>query len=70
LGAIAASPFLDSAGKVEALFLAALGRFPRPAEKARLLKYVDDGVAASRGERALSDVFWALLNSAEFLHNH
>src|SRR5262245_15142500 len=70
LGAVAASPFLDSAGKVEALFLAALGRMPRAEERTRLRKYVDEGVAAGRGERALGDVFWALLNSAEFLHNH
>ncbi len=66
LAAIAASPFLDTAGKVEALFLAALARPPRPEERARLVKYV----TASRSERALGDVFWALLNSAEFLHNH
>ena len=32
LGAIAEAPFLDTAGKVEALFLAALSRKPRPEE--------------------------------------
>jgi hypothetical protein len=70
LGAVAASPFPDTAGKVETLFRAALGRPPRPAEQARLVRYVEDGAAAGHGDRALGDVFWALLNSAEFLHNH
>src|SRR5262249_50894658 len=70
LSAIAASPFLDTAGKVEALFLASLGRLPRPAEKARLEQYVKDSMGRGKENRALGDVFWALLNSAEFLHNH
>src|SRR5262249_42621077 len=67
LSAVADSPFLDSAGKVEALFLAALGRPPRPAEQDRFVKCVTQG--AERNQ-ALADVFWALLNSAEFSHNH
>jgi hypothetical protein len=67
LSAVAESPFLDTAGKVEALFLAALGRPPRPEERDRFVKYVTE--AADRSP-ALGDVFWALLNSAEFSHNH
>jgi hypothetical protein len=67
LSAVADSPFLDTAGKVETLFLAALGRPPTPREKDRFVKY--STVAADRGA-ALGDVFWALLNSAEFSHNH
>jgi hypothetical protein len=68
LSAVLASPFLDTAGKIETLCLAALGRSPRPEEKARLVKFVAD--AGAGRERALADVFWALLNSAEFIHNH
>jgi hypothetical protein len=64
---VADSPFLDTAGKVETLFLASLGRPPRPEEKDRFVQYVTE--AADRGP-ALGDVFWALLNSAEFSHNH
>ena len=64
---MADSPFLDTAGKVETLFLAALGRPPRPEEKERFVKYVTEG---GERNRALGDVFWALLNSAEFVHNH
>jgi hypothetical protein len=67
LSAVADSLFLDTAGKVEALFLAALGRPPRPEEKDRCVMYVTEG--ADRGP-ALGEVFWALLNSAEFSHNH
>jgi hypothetical protein len=67
LSAVADSPFLDTGGKVETLFLAALGRPPRPEEKDRFVKYVSEG---GDRNRALGDVFWALLNSAEFSHNH
>ena len=70
LGAIGASPFLDSGAKVEALFLAALGRPPVPGEKERCAAFLEAGKAAGRGDKALADIFWALLNSAEFLHNH
>jgi hypothetical protein len=70
LGAVAEAPFLDTGGKVEALFLAALSRKPRPEEAARLVKYVNDGGAAKDKKKALADVFWALLNSPEFILNH
>jgi hypothetical protein len=65
LPAVAAADFLDPPAKIEALYLAALSRRPRFDELQRLLAYV-----ASRPEHdareALADVFWALLNSAEF----
>jgi hypothetical protein len=70
LGAIADSPFMDSQAKVEALFLAALARKPKADEAARLSKYVDSGGAAKDKKKALADVFWALLNSPEFILNH
>lgn len=70
LAAVADAPFLDTAGKVEALYLAALGRKPRDDESARCVKYVDDGGPTRESRRALADVFWALLNSSEFILNH
>jgi hypothetical protein len=93
LAAVLDAPFLDTAGRIETLYLATLGRRPRPEETARLVKYVDSGgtkVASkpkfdnvfqqlfssdrskSRSDKdvALGDVFWALLNSTEFLTNH
>jgi hypothetical protein len=65
LPAIAGADFLDPPAKLEALYLAALCRRPQPEELERLLPYI-----ASRPghdpSQALADVFWALLNSAEF----
>jgi hypothetical protein len=72
LGAVAATPFLTTPERLEILYLAALSRYPRAAEAARLGRYLDSrGAPGTAGyNRALSDVFWALLNSAEFLLNH
>jgi hypothetical protein len=41
LAAIASSPFLDTAGKVEALYFSALSRKPTQEESGRLRLYVD-----------------------------
>jgi hypothetical protein len=70
LQAVAEAPFLDTAGRIEALYLAALTRKPRPGESARLVKYVESGGPSGDSKQALADVFWALLNSSEFLFNH
>jgi hypothetical protein len=70
LGAVANAPFMTTAGRVEALYLAALSRKPRSDELARFTRYVDSGGAAGDKKKALSDVFWALLNSTEFILNH
>jgi len=52
---------------VETLFLTALARFPKPAERTALEAQV---TAAKNRDEALQDVLWALLNSPEFLFNH
>jgi len=70
LAAVVDAPFLDDAGRVETLYLAALARRPRPEESAKMLKYVAAGGARSDRKAALADVFWALLNSPEFRLNH
>jgi hypothetical protein len=70
LAAVAGSPFFDTAGKVETLYLAALGRKPTAVESARLVAYVDKGGPSGDPNQALADVFWALLNSSEFVFNH
>jgi hypothetical protein len=67
LNAVIDSPFLDMPGKIEALYLATLSRKPAAKELSRLRTYIDK--SAAPGE-ALADVFWALLNSAEFVVNH
>jgi hypothetical protein len=70
LGAIAGAPFLDTRGKIEAMFLTTLSRMPTVEEESRLANYVDNGGVKKNSKRALADVFWALLNSAEFILNH
>lgn len=61
---------LDTAQRVEALYLVTLGRKPRADESARFVKYVDAGGPKKDPRAALGDVFWALLNNAEFCLNH
>jgi hypothetical protein len=71
LAAVIDSPFLGTTEKkIETLYLSALSRKPRADEMQRFLKYVNDGGANGDGKKALADVFWALLNSSEFLFNH
>ena len=52
---------------VEALYVRCLCRKPTPDEQQRLLAMVVEAPDAPSG---LEDVFWALLNSREFLFNH
>jgi hypothetical protein len=70
LAGVADAPFLDTAGRVETLFLATLSRPPRPQETERFVKYVEGGGPQKDRKKALADVFWALLNSSEFILNH
>jgi hypothetical protein len=70
LAAVGDAPFLDTARRVEALYLAALGRAPRAEETDRLVKYIEGGGPKRDTRAALADVFWALLNSTEFILNH
>jgi len=69
LAAVIDAPFMDSAGRVQTLFLATLSRLPDAGEKARLVQYVDRGGPSGSSRQALADIFWALLNSSEFFLN-
>ncbi len=69
LGAIAEAPYLDAEGRVEALYLATLARRPNPKERGVALAHLESRSEAER-PRALSDIFWALLNGPEFRVNH
>jgi hypothetical protein len=60
----------STARRIESLYLLALSRRPRPDESARLIKYVEEGGPSRDSRKALTDVFWALLNSSEFILNH
>jgi hypothetical protein len=67
LRAVADAPFLDEAGRVEVLFLAALSRHPTSEEKQLFLAHVRSAADQRRG---LGNVLWVLLNRTEFLVNH
>jgi hypothetical protein len=71
LAAVLDFPLFDTPEKrIEALFLSTLGRKPRPAELSRMVRYVTGGGPRKDSGAALADVFWALLNSSEFILNH
>jgi hypothetical protein len=62
------APFLKEAEKLDTLFLAAYSRLPRTEERNRLLEVVrarPDDPRATR--QAYANIFWALLNSPEFV---
>ena len=57
----------DPRQKVEALYLAALTRAPEPAEADLMLNHVTAKPEGRDRDRAYAEVFWALLNSPEFV---
>jgi hypothetical protein len=57
----------STAGKVERLYLMVLNRLPRPDELARLVGFIDSGGGSGDPRQAVADVYWALLNSSEFI---
>lgn len=67
--AVCETPGLNLNERIEALYVATLNRKPTEKELARLVKYVNDANKEKLTER-LGDVFWVLLNSAEFRLNH
>jgi hypothetical protein len=70
LAIVTGDPALDTAGQIEALFLATLTRKPTPRERDRFVRYLDGGGPNKDAKQALADVFWVLLNSTEFMLNH
>jgi len=70
LAAIVEFPWMKDADRIETLYLATLSRKPRDEELSRLTRYVASGGPSQSQKSALADVFWALLNSSEFLFNH
>ncbi len=68
--AIVDSPFFETPDRIETLYLAALGRPPRPEERSRLMEFVESAEDEKATQLALGDIFWALLNSSEFILNH
>jgi hypothetical protein len=68
LRAVVEAPFLKEAEKLDTLFLAAYSRLPRADERDRLLKLVRAAADDQKAQRqAYANIFWALLNSPEFI---
>ena len=55
---------------LEELYIVTLSRKPRADELAWLTEYVESGGPTKDRKDALADVFWALINSGEFMLNH
>jgi len=64
------APFFTNQQRVEVVYLAVLSRYPRPAEWEVLNSYITEATPADELQENLSDILWALLNSAEFTMNH
>jgi hypothetical protein len=64
LRAVLEAPFLKESDKLDTLFLAAYSRLPRQAERERLTGLIQ---SASEPKQAYANIFWAMLNSPEFL---
>jgi hypothetical protein len=64
------APFLTDRDRVETLFLATLSRPPSPEIGQKFIAYVAAHPEAEAKRRALGNILWALLNSAEFAVNH
>jgi hypothetical protein len=58
------------ARKLESLYLMVLSRPPTESETRRLMPYIESGGPGGSSGAALADIYWALLNSSEFLLNH
>lgn len=69
LGALDA-PFMKDVDRIEALFFATLSREPDADERAMFTDALTECTTPAERGAALSDAFWALLNSTEFAFNH
>ena len=56
--------------RLRSMFYLILSRPPRPDEVQRLVPYLESGGPTGNQQRAIEDIYWALLNSPEFLLNH
>jgi hypothetical protein len=69
LETIATAPTTTSR-RVETMYLMVLSRLPRADETARMVRYIESGGGTNDPRQAVADIYWALLNSSEFMLNH
>lgn len=67
LRAVVDAPFLESTEKIETLFLAALTRKPNADEMARMRTHLEGQESRDDRRRGYAEIYWALLNSPEFI---
>lgn len=67
LRAVVEAPFLKESEKLDTLFLAAYSRLPRAEERERFLKIVRAKDDPDAKRQTYANIFWALLNSPEFV---
>lgn len=83
LGAVLESPFLNEKNRIETIYLATLSRMPTEKELEKAQSFINRAATGVKvgGETvadnskkardyAIADVFWALINSTEFVFNH
>ena len=70
LRSIADFPLMSTEDRLEAIFLAALSRKPTDSERQTCLQLLNQATTPETQADTLGDIFWALLNSSEFLLNH
>lgn len=66
LRAVTEFPGMSAAEKLETLFLSTVSRLPTANERERLMPLL----TPDQQSKTMADVYWALLNSSEFLLNH
>jgi hypothetical protein len=67
LRAVVDAPFLKDTEKLDTLFLAAYSRLPRADERERFMKVIRSKEDREAQRQAYANIFWALLNSPEFV---
>jgi len=68
LRAVTEFPLMSTDERLNTLFITALARHPTEEERNLFGQHIAE--AGENQDAALADVFWALLNSSEFLFNH
>ena len=67
LRAIVDAPFIQTEDRLDALYLATVTRLPRDGERTHLMPYLSNVSEPHEQREALGHIFWALLNSPEFV---
>jgi len=67
LRAVIDAPFFEPTQRIETLYMATLTRKPNEDEMKTMLEFVKEQPEPARQKQAYAEIFWALLNSPEFV---